>query len=89
MLRVCNLSRPDLEDVMSQSGSDRRPGTYGSGAKSNEIDYPLLSSARWAVSAVGVERRGVRAPRTFPHFPEIGSAAEAASDHAVVWGDLP
>jgi len=29
-----------------------------------------------------VERRGVRAPRTFPHFPEIGNAVEAACDHA-------
>ncbi|MGQ0595550.1 MAG: hypothetical protein ACT4QB_23820 [Gammaproteobacteria bacterium] len=43
---------------------------------------------RATVSAVGVERRGVWAPRTFPHFPEIGSAIEAASDHAAVWVDL-
>ncbi|MGH8566763.1 MAG: ATP-binding domain-containing protein [Gammaproteobacteria bacterium] len=51
--------------------------------------YDLLSPALWAtVSAVGVERRGVWAPRTFPHFPEIGSAVEAASDHAAVWVDL-
>ncbi len=34
-------------------------------------------------------RRGVWAPRTFPHFPEIGSAVEAASDHAAVWVDFP
>jgi endonuclease/exonuclease/phosphatase family metal-dependent hydrolase len=88
------IQQTDLEDVMSHplylSGSDRRPGTYGSGAKSNKIDYILLSPALWAtVSAVGVERRGVWAPRTFPHFPEIGSAVEAASDHAAVWVDLP
>jgi endonuclease/exonuclease/phosphatase family metal-dependent hydrolase len=88
------IQQTDLEDLMSHplylSGSDRRPGTYGSGAKSNKIDYILLSPALWVmVSAVGLERRVVRAPRTFPHFPEIGSAAEAASDHAVVWGDLP
>jgi hypothetical protein len=73
-----------------RSGSDRRPGTYGSGAKSNKIDYILLSPAlRATVSVVGVGRRGVWAPRTFPHFPEIGNAVEAASDHAAVWVDLP
>jgi endonuclease/exonuclease/phosphatase family metal-dependent hydrolase len=88
------IQQTDLEDVMSHplyvNGNDRRPGTYSSGAKSNKIDYILLSPALWAtVSAVGVERRGVWAPRTFPHFPEIGSAVEAASDHAAVWVDLP
>jgi endonuclease/exonuclease/phosphatase family metal-dependent hydrolase len=88
------IQQTDLEDVMSHplylSGSDCRPGTYGSGAKLNKIDYMLLSPALWAtVSAVGVERHGVWAPRTFPYFPEIGSAVEAASDHAAVWVDLP
>ena len=88
------IEQTDLEDVMSHplyvSGNDRRPGTYGSGAKPNKIDYILLSLPLWAtVSAVGVERRGVWAPRTFPHFPEIGSAVEAAYDHAAVWVDLP
>ena len=78
------IQQTDLEDVMSHplylSGNDRRPGTYGSGAKSNKIDYILLSPALWAtVSAVGVERRGVWAPRT-SRIPEIGSAVEAASD---------
>jgi endonuclease/exonuclease/phosphatase family metal-dependent hydrolase len=83
------IQQTHLEDVMSRplylSGGDRRPGTYGSGAKSNKIDYILPSPALWAtVSAVGVERRGVWALRTFPHFPEIGSAVEAASDHAAI-----
>jgi len=50
------------------------PGTYGSGAKSNKIDYILLSPALWA-------------PRTSPHFTEISSAVEAASDHAAMWVD--
>ena len=87
------IQQTDLKDVMSHplylNGNDRRPGTYGSGGKSNKIDYILPSPALWAmVSAVGVERRGVWAPRTFPHFPEISSAIEAASDHAAVWVDL-
>jgi endonuclease/exonuclease/phosphatase family metal-dependent hydrolase len=81
-------------DVMSHplylSGNDCRPGTYGWGAESNKIDHILLSAAlRATVSAVGVERRGVWAPRTFPHLPEIGNAVDAASDHAGVWVDLP
>jgi len=42
-----------------------------------------------SVFAVSVERRGVWGPRTFPHLPDIGSAVEAASDDAAVWGDLP
>ena len=41
------------------------------------------------VSAVGVERRGVWAPRSFPHLPDIGRAVQAASDDAAVWLDLP
>lgn len=45
------------------NSNDPRPGTYGSGAKSNKIDYMLLSPAMWAmVPTVGVERRGVWAP---------------------------
>jgi hypothetical protein len=79
-----------LSHPLYLSGNDRQPGTYRSGGKSNKIDYILLSPALWAtVSAVGVGRRGACAPRTFPHFPEIGSAAEAAPDHAAVWVDLP
>ena len=49
----------------------------------------MTATLRAMLSAVGGERRGVWAPRTFPHSPEIGSAVKAASDHAAVWVDLP
>ena len=70
------IQQTGLKDVMSHplylSGNDCRPGTYGWGAESNKIDHILLSAAlRATVSAVGVERRGVWVPRTFPHLPEI------------------
>jgi hypothetical protein len=43
------IQQTDLKDVMSHplylSGNDCRPGTYGWGAKSNKIDYILLSPA--------------------------------------------
>lgn len=40
------------------------------------------------VQGVNVERRGVYAPNTFPHFPEVTSKTAQASDHACVWVDL-
>ncbi len=62
-------------------------GTFGSGA--TKFDYILLSPALWSkVRNVGVERRGIWAPRTFPHFPEVTGPENAASDHAAVWVDL-
>jgi endonuclease/exonuclease/phosphatase family metal-dependent hydrolase len=87
------LNQTDLKDVMQHlqylNGSDKRPGTYQSGSASNKIDYLLLSPALWdKVQNVGVERRGVYAPRTFKSFPEVTSAETAASDHAAVWVDL-
>src|SRR3990172_21949 len=61
--------------------------TFPSGA--TKFDYILLSPALWSkVRNVGVERRGIWAPRTFPHFPEVTGPQNAASDHAAVWVDL-
>ena len=87
------VAQTDLKDVMQHpqylNGSDKRPGTYQSGSAGNKIDYLLLSPALWdKVQNVGVERRGVYAPRTFKSFPEVTSAEKAASDHAAVWVDL-
>lgn len=79
-----------LEDVMQHPLYQGLPGTYGTGTKpAQKFDHVLLSPALWAlVQSVGVERRGVYAPRTFPHFPEVTSKATQASDHACVWVDL-
>jgi len=87
------LTGTNLRDAMTHpkytSKPNARPGTFGSGSASNKIDYLLLSPALWSqVQDIDVERRGVWAPRTFPHFPTVTSAADAASDHAAVWVDL-
>jgi endonuclease/exonuclease/phosphatase family metal-dependent hydrolase len=83
------LSSSGLKDVMAHPRYEGDPGTYQTGKSPNQkIDYLLLSPALWAhVAKVGVERRGVYAPRTFPHFPGL-TARTAASDHAAVWVDL-
>ena len=67
-----------------------KPGTYGTGnTKSSKIDYLLLSPALWPkLTAVGVERGGVYAPRGGNPFPSVTSKATQASDHGAVYADL-
>lgn len=83
---------PELKEVMSHSvyinGPDPKPGTYKTGTAANKIDFILLTPPLWnAVQAVGVERRGIWAPRTFVSFPEV-TEYTAASDHGALWVDL-
>lgn len=84
----------DLKDISvhPKFQNDGHEGTFGSGAKSNKIDYILMSPALFArVTNGGVERRGVWGGKNgtiFPHFAEITKAIEAASDHAAIWADL-
>jgi len=74
---------------------DGRSGTWKNGTARQRLDYILLSPALWgAVTAGGIERRGVWGGRNgtlFPHLPEITREEEAASDHAALWAefDLP
>ncbi len=69
-----------------------RPGTHGNCGPSAKLDYILLSPAVFAkVKAAGVERRGMWGGvngTLWPHFPEVTSADEVASDHAALWVDL-
>jgi len=69
-----------------------RAGTYGSGNKGDKIDYILLSPKLVKlVEHAGIERRGIWAGKNgdiFPHFDEIKSKKDAASDHASLWVDL-
>jgi endonuclease/exonuclease/phosphatase family metal-dependent hydrolase len=84
----------NLVDIMQHHKftGDRREGTYGNGTKNDKLDYILMSpqiSSR--VKAGGIERRGVWGGKNgdlFPHFPEIKTAKDAASDHAALWVDL-
>jgi endonuclease/exonuclease/phosphatase family metal-dependent hydrolase len=72
--------------------SDGRAGTYGNGAPLQKIDYILMSPELANTVQEGrIERRGVWGGvngTLFPHFPEMLSAKDAASDHAALWVEL-
>jgi endonuclease/exonuclease/phosphatase family metal-dependent hydrolase len=84
----------DLRDIFDHPNfqSDGRPGTYANGARSNKIDYILLSPALWGqVTAGGIWRKGVWGGKNgtlFPHYEEMTTSAQAASDHAAIWADI-
>jgi len=84
----------DLQDISvhPQFQSDGRPGTYGSGAKSNKIDYLLLSPKLFErVTSGGIWRKGVWGGTNgtlFPHYDEIKKPSQSASDHAAIWADI-
>ena len=83
-----------LTDIMTHDKftGDGRPGTFGNGSASQKLDYILMSPQLVdKVTKGGVERRGVWGGEhgtLFPHFPEIKTAKDAASDHAALWVDL-
>jgi endonuclease/exonuclease/phosphatase family metal-dependent hydrolase len=83
-----------LVDVMAHArfAGDGRLGTHGNGTKSGKIDYILMSPKLASrVQAAGIERRGVWGGQNgtlFPHFDEIKTAKDAASDHAALWVDF-
>jgi endonuclease/exonuclease/phosphatase family metal-dependent hydrolase len=84
----------DLQDIFDHPHfqSDGRPGTYGSGTKSNKIDYLLLSPKLFeGVTVAGVWRKGVWGGKNgtlFPHYDEMTESVHAASDHAAIWADI-
>lgn len=84
------IQKTDLLDVMTHQSYVGDPGTYMTGKQeAQKIDYVLLSPALWdRVQQVGVERRGIWAPRTFKSFPEVTGKADSGSDHASLWVDL-
>jgi endonuclease/exonuclease/phosphatase family metal-dependent hydrolase len=83
-----------LVDVMSHPKfvGDGREGTHGNGTKGGKLDYILMSpKAESLVQACGIERRGVWGGKNgnlFPHFSEIKTSKDAASDHAALWVEL-
>lgn len=83
-----------LKDVSAHAEFDDggRPGTHGNCTASSKIDYILLSPKLFSkVSAAGIERRGMWGGTNgtlWPHFPELESGKDAASDHAAVWVDI-
>ena len=88
------LGGTDLKDITTHPKftSDGRPGTFGNGAKSEKIDYILLSPALFSrVSGGAIFRKGVWGGKNgtlFPHYPTITRKVEAASDHAAIYADI-
>ncbi len=84
----------NLKDIADHPLFDNhgRPGTHGDCTASGKLDYILLSPKLFAkVRAAGVERRGMWGGvngTLWPHFAELQSPEQAASDHAALWVDL-
>ncbi len=93
-LELASLTSNGLVDIMEHEkfAGDGLPGTIGEAKKlGDKFDYILMSPELAAkVKSGGIERRGVWADNgnAFPHFPEINSEEQAASDHAALWVDL-
>jgi endonuclease/exonuclease/phosphatase family metal-dependent hydrolase len=83
-----------LVDIMHHPNfsGDGRESTYGNGTKDQKIDYILVSpQLANRLRPGGIELRGVWGGKNvdlFPHFPQIKTAKDAASDHAALWVDL-
>lgn len=88
------LQKTNLRDVSEHPSFEAtdRPGTYGTGTKSNKIDYVLLSPALFKrVTGGGLYRMGVWGGKNgtiFEHYPTMTKAEEAASDHAAIYADI-
>ncbi len=84
----------DLIDIMlhDKYRGDGRLGTFRNGTQSQKLDYILMSpNLSDKVKQGDIERRGVWGGTNgdlFPHFPEIVTEKDAASDHAALWVDL-
>ncbi|UUU22005.1 endonuclease/exonuclease/phosphatase family protein [Streptomyces sp. DSM 40750] len=78
------------EAMTHESYGINPPGTHGTGKRDEQkLDYLMFSPQLWdLVTHVGVERRGIWAPHTFPSFATVTSKANQASDHAAVFADL-
>jgi len=84
----------DLKDVFTHPSFDNqgRPGTHGNCTASGKLDYILLSPTLFGVVTHGsVERHGAWGGTNgtlWPHFPEVVTVVDAASDHVAVWVEV-
>ncbi|MGW0843274.1 endonuclease/exonuclease/phosphatase family protein [Streptomyces sp. NPDC002787] len=78
------------EAMTHESYGTNPPGTHGTGKRDEQkLDYLMFSPELWdRVTHVGVERRGIWAPKTFPSFTTVTSKLNQASDHAALFADL-
>lgn len=66
-----------------------RPGTYGTGLKTQKLDYLILSPKLQAkLQDVRIERRGAYHPNLWESFDTVKKSADEASDHHLVWADF-
>lgn len=79
-----------LREAMTHDSYEGTPGTHGTGKRDEQkLDYLMFSPELWdRVTSVGVERRGIWAPKTFPSFTTVTSKVDQASDHAALYADL-
>lgn len=88
------IKEKTLKDVFLHPAFDDggRPGTFGSCAPGNKIDYILLSPSLFEkVATGGVFRKGMwpgARPARWVAYPEVSLPHEAASDHAAIWVDI-
>jgi len=67
----------------------QRPGTFGTGLKSQKIDYLILSGQLQSrLLDVGIERRGSYHPNLWQPFDTVKKSADDASDHHLLWADF-
>lgn len=66
-----------------------RPGTYGTGLKSQKLDYLIMSPAlRSKLRTVGIDRRGSYHPTLWDPFDTVTRSADDASDHHLLWAEF-
>ena len=88
------LGLPGLTDVLQLQFADVAQRWTYHFKKNEQIDFILISDAlKKTFVAAGVERRGMfkiesQSISGEMPFPEVTSAATAASDHAAVWADF-
>ena len=87
------IQETDLKDVSAhedfQDGGLK--GTYGDCGDKEKFDYVLLSPALFArVQGGGIYRMGAwgRNGKQWPHYANMATAVNAASDHCAIYADL-
>jgi endonuclease/exonuclease/phosphatase family metal-dependent hydrolase len=88
------LMQTSLKDITTHPSfsADARPGTFGNAAKSQKIDYVLLSPLLYGrVIGGAIFRTGVWGGKNgtlWPHYSTMTKAVHAASDHAAIYADI-
>lgn len=88
-------SNPSLAPLVHHPGlynvnlelPEKKRGTYQTGSK--QLDYLLISQAlKKGLQGVLIEWRGIFTRKKWPHYPEVTSKKNQASDHAAVVADF-